>query len=144
MCCVCWQGYKKEKDEGLSHLRDTLVLRDFVRDVQGMLSQQVWEDVPPPPPSSSSGAGAGGLAVAGTALSAGIETQRRKIKAALQGTVNWLAPGAGAGGNGAGGGDRECGVHEHLEGDDAATGTGTVTAMMEQLARDEEQGFELT
>jgi hypothetical protein len=72
----------------MSHLRDTLVLRDFVMDVKSMLSQQVWEDVPPPPRSDL------GLAVAGTALAAGLETQRKNIGAALQGTVSWLTPGA--------------------------------------------------
>jgi len=87
-----WQeGYKKEKDEGLSHLRDTLVLRDFVTDVKGMLSQQVWEDVPPPPASER------GLAVAGTALAAKLNTQRRNIGAALQDTVSWLTPGSTSG-----------------------------------------------
>lgn len=88
--CLALQGYKKEHAEGLSHLRDTLVLRDFVKDVQGMLSRQVWADVPPPPVSER------GLAIAGSALAAGLDAHRRNIGAALQGTVSWLTPGSGS------------------------------------------------
>lgn len=82
-----WQeGYKKE-DTGLLHLRDTLVLRDFVTDVKAMLNQHVWEDVPPPPPSQGLG-----LSKAGTSIAAGINSQRRNIESAFQGTVGWLMP----------------------------------------------------